>query len=186
MLEGPVYWLVDLENTGSRWTSAANLFRSGDTVVFFWSSKSCDVAMKALPNAPWLRYMFVQCSNGTLNALDFQLCAWLGHMSAQEPGTSFAILSFDHGYKPLEQFMDYCFNTRVILVDPTNKALGQAGVTLKSGMVAKACNAVVIAQACAGQEAQEDSLRKSIARIFPAGQSQNAWAVLSTYLKAKL
>lgn len=121
MLEGPVYWLVDLENTGSRWTSAANLFRSGDTVVFFWSSKSCDVAMKALPNAPWLRYMFVQCSNGTLNALDFQLCAWLGHMSTQEPGTSFAILSFDHGYKPLEQFMDYCFNTRVILVDPTSE-----------------------------------------------------------------
>lgn len=52
MPDGPVYWLVDLENTGSRWASAANLFRTGDTVVFFWSGKSCDVAMKSLPDAP--------------------------------------------------------------------------------------------------------------------------------------
>lgn len=337
----PIYWLVDLENTGSRWTGAASLFRPGDTVVFFWSGKSCDVSMKSLPDAPWLRYMFVQCSNGTMNALDFQLCAWLGRMSAQEPRASFAILSFDQGYRPLEQFMDHCFGTRVVLASPVcqdenisnrdpedlseawssqqnnglcmpapspapnnnlhmpvpspapnnnlcmpapspvpsedpiraiyrkkltdagltnpddlrilsailmqsmrlapnmrklnarnrlasrygakdgnqrynavksvirdianngpypdteisyrepvpnniNKALGQAGVALKSGMVAKACNAVVIAQACAGQEAREDSLRKSIARIFPAGQNRNAWAVLSPYLKAKL
>ena len=255
--------------------------------------------------------MFVQCSNGTLNALDFQLCAWLGHMSAREPCASFAILSFDRGYKPLERFMGHCFGTRVVLADPAcqdedlsnrsqedpsearpapqnnglckpapsedsvriayrkkltdagltnpddlrvlsailmqsmqlapnmrkldarnrlasrygakdgnqrynamkgvirdianngpypnveityrepvpnniNKALGQAGVTLKAGMVAKACNAVIIAQACAGQKAQEDSLRRSTARIFPASQNRNAWAVLSPYLKAKL
>lgn len=115
-------WLVDLENTGGRWAGAAHLFRPGDTVAIFWSDKSCDVNMKSLPSVPGLKYMFVPCSNGTPNALDFQLSAWLGRMSVLEPDAAFVILSKDKGYAPLAQFLEQESGIKVTLVDPAPEA----------------------------------------------------------------
>lgn len=110
-------WLVDLENTGSRWAKAARLFQPGDTVVMFWSGKSCVPDPKDMRAAEGVDYRFVECSNGTPNAMDFQLTAWLGMASEKSPSCGFVILSSDHGYTPLETFFRK-YGRDVTLLDP--------------------------------------------------------------------
>lgn len=113
------YWLIDLENTGPRWASAAGLFVPGDTAVIFWSDKTrSDWPLDSLPDVPDLRYIFIKCGNGTPNAMDFQLCAWLGRTSREFPDARFVILSGDKGYAPLESFMGRFYGTDVSLLDP--------------------------------------------------------------------
>lgn len=113
------YWLIDLENTGPRWTSAAGLFVPGDTAVIFWSDKTrSDWPLGSLPDVPDLRYIFTKCGNGTPNAMDFQICAWLGRTSREFPDARFVILSGDKGYAPLESFMGRFYGTDVSLLDP--------------------------------------------------------------------
>ncbi len=114
---GRTCWLVDLENTGGRWEKAARLFQPGDLVAMFWSDKSCVPDVKAMSAVPDVRFLFFECSNGTPNAMDFQLSAWLGRASAMEPDTEFVILSGDNGYGPLKSFMAK-FGTRLELVEP--------------------------------------------------------------------
>ena len=110
-------WLVDLENTGSRWAKAARLFQPGDTVVMFWSGKSCVPDPKEMRAAEGVDYRFVECSNGTPNAMDFQLTAWLGMAAEKTQSCGFVILSSDHGYKPLEAFFRK-YGRDVTLLDP--------------------------------------------------------------------
>lgn len=110
-------WLVDLENTGSRWAKAARLFQPGDAVVMFWSGKSCVPDPKDMRSAEGVDYRFVECSNGTPNAMDFQLTAWLGMAAEKTPSCGFVILSSDHGYKPLEAFFRK-YGRDVTLLDP--------------------------------------------------------------------
>lgn len=110
-------WLVDLENTGGRWEKASRLFQPGDLVAMFWSDKSCMPDIKAMSQVPDVRFLFFECANGTPNAMDFQLSAWLGRASAMEPDTDFVILSGDKGYEPLQAFMSK-FGIGLELVEP--------------------------------------------------------------------
>lgn len=110
-------WLVDLENTGSRCAKAARLFQPGDTVAMFWSGKSCVPDPKEMRAAEGVDYQFVECSNGTPNAMDFQLTAWLGMAAEKTPSCGFVILSSDHGYTPLEAFFRK-YGRDVTLLDP--------------------------------------------------------------------
>ncbi len=103
----PHIWLVDLENTGDRWTQFSQDFASGDTVVIFYSKKAHKISLLPLQPAPDLRFQFIQCQNGTPNALDFQLVLWLGCALAKNPDAQFVIISNDNGYKSLIPFASW-------------------------------------------------------------------------------
>lgn len=91
-------------------------------IAIFWSEKACNLDMKSLPALPGLSYMFVECENSSPNAMDFQICAWLGRMSVTNPDTDFTILSGDKGYAPLTPFMSYQFGVTAYLADPMQTA----------------------------------------------------------------
>lgn len=114
---GRTCWLVDLENTAGRWSKASRLFQPGDLVAMFWSDKSCVPDVKAMSGVPGVSYMFFECANGTPNAMDFQLSAWLGRASAEYPEFDFMVLSADKGYGPLTEFMAK-FGVSVQMLEP--------------------------------------------------------------------
>lgn len=121
-------WLVDLENTGGRWEKASRLFQPGDLVAMFWSDKSCMPDVKAMSAVPDVKFLFFECSNGTPNAMDFQLSAWLGRAAAMEPDADFVILSGDKGYEPLQSFLSK-FGTVLELVEPDQAEAAAPGST---------------------------------------------------------
>lgn len=119
------YWLVDLENTHSRWTLASGQFRAGDIVVLFWSPSASKVPLEDVSEHDQISYKFIKCFNGSHDALDFQLSAWLGRMSILDPSARFVILSGDHGYEPLVRFLAKA-HVDAALTDPSTFATDMA------------------------------------------------------------
>lgn len=105
--ETHTYWLIDLENVGKAWTEVLNKAEPGDTVAVFWSNQAAEWSLYYwnLSQVPDIHFMFPRCETGTHNALDFQLTAWLGRMSVLDPDARFVIVSGDHGYRPLRDFL---------------------------------------------------------------------------------
>lgn len=154
-------WLVDLENTGSRWAKAARLFQPGDTVVMFWSGKSCVPDPKEMRAAEGVDYRFVECSNGTPNAMDFQLTAWLGMATEKTPSCGFVILSSDHGYAPLEAFFRK-YGRDVTLLDPdaAEEAAGDRGRAEPTQAPAKGRQEPEQAQSRTADPTREEYIRR--------------------------
>lgn len=115
------YWLVDLENTHSRWTLASGQFQAGDIVVLFWSPSASKVPLEDVSEHDQVSYKFIKCFNGSHDALDFQLSAWLGRMSILDPSARFVIMSGDHGYEPLVKFLAKA-HVDAALTDPSTFA----------------------------------------------------------------
>lgn len=101
------YWLIDLENTGRTWTRIIDRLSPGDTVAVFWSGQASKwtVDYGTLSQIPDAGFVFLECETGKPNAMDFQLAAWLGRMSALDPGARFVVVSGDQGYRPLRGFL---------------------------------------------------------------------------------
>lgn len=101
-----IVYLVDTENTGRSWSILSDIAENGDTVILFVSKNSHTVSLTAFCGASerGVDFRFVECETGT-NAMDFQIVAALGRLSALSPQSRYVIFSADAGYDPAIHFL---------------------------------------------------------------------------------
>ena len=99
-------YLIDYENTKN--LQGINNLTAEDCVIIFYSSKanslSFDVHKEILSSKAKVEYKFVDV--GSQNALDFQLCSYLGYLIKQNENTEckIFIISKDKGFAFVSSF----------------------------------------------------------------------------------
>lgn len=98
-------YLVDSENVSCEWLALCPKLGSRDNIVLFYTEKSPFISYPNLVRIlPYLeRLELVQCYMGP-NALDFQMCTYLGAKLAKPTKTEYFIVSNDRGYQPVVKF----------------------------------------------------------------------------------
>lgn len=98
------FYLIDFENIKNI-TQVADLSEQ-DTIVFFYSQNanalSFDLHIELDKTAAKKEYFMGQC--GGKNALDFQLCSYVGYLIAKYPQDKIYIISKDKGFGHLVSF----------------------------------------------------------------------------------
>lgn len=98
-------YLVDSENVSCEWLALCPKLGSRDNIVLFYTEKSPFISYPNLVRIlPYLEKLeLVQCYMGP-NALDFQMCTYLGAKLAKPTKTEYFIVSNDRGYQPVVKF----------------------------------------------------------------------------------
>ncbi len=92
-------YLVDTENA-TEWADLDWELGTMDKIVLFHTEKSPHVKISSMMKILALKNKIEDCHClcGSPNALDFQLCVWLGANASKAPKTTYVVLSNDHGY----------------------------------------------------------------------------------------
>jgi hypothetical protein len=100
-------YLVDTENVHNTWVSVLDKLGPKDRVILFATENSPKMTLSEVKSMePWLdRISVIDVFSGTPNALDFQLCAYLGHLAHNATKSEFVIVSQDNGYDPVIAMM---------------------------------------------------------------------------------
>ncbi|GHV47983.1 hypothetical protein FACS189499_06490 [Clostridia bacterium] len=92
--------MVDFENVHSEGISGIDKLGAEDEVVIFYSANADSISFELLHKLMFceskLSYYKVKC--GGKNALDFQLCTYLGYIVSRNPGAETYIISKDNGF----------------------------------------------------------------------------------------
>lgn len=99
-------YLIDYENVNTDGLNGISRLSAEDTVVIFYSEKA-DRMTFGLHRRLMESKAVIDCKKvdvGGSNALDFQLCSFLGYLIAQGKQTQFCIVSNDRGYEHVVGF----------------------------------------------------------------------------------
>lgn len=112
------FFLIDKENTGNRFLVGVNELTSEDTLVLFQHSKAPPMGegvWNILRNSK-AKLQVVKMQAHTKNAMDFQICTYLGFLVNQY-GTcaNYYIVSNDSGYLASMEFIKSTLNPEVTL-----------------------------------------------------------------------
>lgn len=91
---------VDTENINNSWIDVLKYLKASDTMHLFCSINTCklDVQCVSEINSCMAKIVVHNCVTGT-NAMDFQLCTFLGREVSRYPKSIHRIFSGDKGYK---------------------------------------------------------------------------------------
>jgi hypothetical protein len=95
------YYLIDTENTGYRFISGAENLTDKDTVILFHNAGTGPEQVKTLTSLVGQSKAVLEVidmSVHTKNAMDFEICAYLGVLVGRDPGAQYYIVSNDKGY----------------------------------------------------------------------------------------
>lgn len=109
-------YLIDTENVGRTFLDKLSILQKCDRVYIFSSLNSCRIDFTdgmRLRNAE-CSIEVLEVSNGTPNALDFQLVSYLGLIVKSAPKSYYHIISNDSGFNASAKFLG-CFGYRVIV-----------------------------------------------------------------------
>ena len=100
-------YLIDSENVGMAWTHLLDSVGKQDKIYLFYTCNSPTIKMSQLQKLFQYRdkIEMVECYCGTPNALDFQLCAYVGFLAKTAVKTEYIIVSNDTGYDAMVAFM---------------------------------------------------------------------------------
>lgn len=109
-------YLIDTENVGRTFLDKLSILQKCDKVYIFYTANSCRIDFMdgmRLKNAV-CSIEVLEVSNGTPNALDFQLVSYLGLIVKSSPKSYYHIVSNDSGFNASAKFLG-CFGYRVVL-----------------------------------------------------------------------
>lgn len=109
-------YLIDTENVGRTFLDKLSILQKCDKVYIFSSLNSCRIDFTdgmRLRNAE-CSIEVLEVSNGTPNALDFQLVSYLGLIVKSAPKSYYHIISNDSGFNASAKFLG-CFGYRVVV-----------------------------------------------------------------------
>lgn len=137
-------YLVDVENTAGRWNMCQESMRAGDKIILFYTGACKTLNFEQFDSLSGLNIpvQFVKCTNGSPNALDFQLLSYLGYLISQNPDEQYYIIANDNGYDAAVAFWQSrgVDILRVMFVQPNCREIisGESGVTaVRSDIFAK-------------------------------------------------
>lgn len=99
-------YLVDSENVGNSWVDIIHNLKGSDKIYVFYTSKSAhlEISQVHMIKDKLDKVEFIECNNGSKNALDFQLVSLMGSMIATAQKTIYTIVSNDTGFNSLIHF----------------------------------------------------------------------------------
>lgn len=100
-------YLIDSENVGDTWIELLDLVTEQDSILVFYTDHSPNMSYKNLIRLKQstVQPQFIECENGTENALDFQLTLSLGMYLKTFDDYNFIIVSKDKGF---DVVVNYC------------------------------------------------------------------------------
>lgn len=106
-LKTMINYLIDSENVGVRWIPyLKENIKKTDRVFLFYTDASKSIPCKELETLADFIHQIktIYCENGTPNALDFQLCSYLGYLVRIGTKSTYCILTQDKGYDAVVYF----------------------------------------------------------------------------------
>lgn len=104
-------FFIDTENVGLRWIFLLEKVNKGDKVLIFYTDKSPNVSFFLLNQilTSKARVECIQCTNGSANALDFQLVTELGRRikNSRRNPCQFIIVSGDKGFDAVVDYWSF-------------------------------------------------------------------------------
>jgi len=104
-------FFIDTENVGLRWILLLEKLDKGDKVLIFYTDKSPNLTFFMLNQilASKARVECIQCTNGSANALDFQLVTELGRRikNSRRNPCQFIIVSGDKGFDAVVDYWSF-------------------------------------------------------------------------------
>ena len=101
-------FLIDYENVKSNAFAGIESLTAEDTIIIFYTnnsnSLSFDLMNKLATSNAHIKYFKVAC--GGKNALDFQLCSYLGYLIGKGEKNNFYIISKDLGFETMLSFWE--------------------------------------------------------------------------------
>ena len=122
-------YLLDYENAGGKQLNILESIKTTDSVIIFYS-KSCDkvtLSFELLQKITQTNLEVFKVKSNTKQALDFQLCTYLGYLIAQDSNKhqKFVILSNDKGFQSICSFWkSKNISIQMISHEPSNKTNG--------------------------------------------------------------
>lgn len=101
-----VNYFIDSENVGFTWLDPIfKELKGNDRIFLFYTDNSPKIPYEKLEqlSSVMKQIHIVYCYEGP-NALDFQLCTYLGYLMKSGPKSEYIIVSNDHGYDAVVQF----------------------------------------------------------------------------------
>lgn len=101
------YYLIDYENVKSDVILDISGVKEGDTFVLFYSEVCKNISLEVLEmvSKKKLKFHPIKVTNGTKNALDFQLSSYLGYLiKNNDSDLDYFIVSNDKGYDSVAEF----------------------------------------------------------------------------------
>lgn len=101
-------FFIDTENVGLRWISLLKEMNKGDKALIFYTDKSPNLTFSLLDQilTSKVQVECVRCTNGSANALDFQLVTELGRRikNNRRNPCQFVIISGDKGFDAVVEY----------------------------------------------------------------------------------
>lgn len=102
-----INYMVDSENVGTKWIPyLKENIKKSDRVFLFYTDKSPSIPCNEIEElAAFINQIqTIYCHNKTANALDFQLCSYLGYLIRVGSKSSYCILTNDKGFDAAVSF----------------------------------------------------------------------------------
>ena len=102
-----INYMVDSENVGTKWIPyLKENIKKTDRVFLFYTDKSPTIPCGKLNDLTLFIHQIqsIHCYNKTANALDFQLCSYLGYLIRGGSKSSYCILTNDKGFDAAVSF----------------------------------------------------------------------------------
>lgn len=102
-----INYMVDSENVGTKWIPyLKENIKKTDRVFLFYTDKSPTIPCGKLNDLTLFIHQIqsIHCYNKTANALDFQLCSYLGYLIRGGSKSSYCILINDKGFDAAVSF----------------------------------------------------------------------------------
>ncbi len=100
------YYFIDYENVHAAGINSNAGLKAGDTVIIFYSANCANITLDILENLfnKDVSVCAYGVSGGSKNALDFQLCTYLGYCIAGHMDSKYVIISKDTGFDRVVEF----------------------------------------------------------------------------------
>ncbi len=119
-------YLIDFENVKSGGLAGIDCIQKEDSVHLFWSKRENKISIEMMERIRQSSSEIVmhQAVTGERDALDHQLCSYLGFLAGQKKETNFVIISNDKAYDHLIEFWKR-FNSEISIrrVSEISKAI---------------------------------------------------------------
>ncbi|MDE7390788.1 MAG: hypothetical protein K2M82_07605 [Lachnospiraceae bacterium] len=106
---GTICYLIDSENIGDSWVDLTDTLKGNSRIIVFYTDNSMHISCEKVRKLMCCNQKFikwVECHNGTKNALDFQLVTELGAMVAKGEADEYAIVSNDSGFDAVVSYWE--------------------------------------------------------------------------------